>query len=249
MTGLDLVEWQLRVAAGEPLPLAQEDITQHGHAMEVRLYAEDPEQNFLPGSGRLDRLRAADARRPTCAWTAAWSRAMTVTIFYDPMIAKLIVWDDDRPRALARLRDALAATARSSSLEVERRVPGEADPPSGGGGRPRSTPATWTSTWTKCCRIRSRRERRHRRSRGRLPAARRGGYPRRRAAARADPYSPWAFADGWRLGHAGQRVLCFGWRERRIDIVGARLGRATTVIEQATNRVAVDATRAWPATC
>ena len=59
--GLDLVEWQLRVAAGEPLPLAQDQITAHGHAIEVRLYAEDPDQNFLPGSGKLLRLRLAQA--------------------------------------------------------------------------------------------------------------------------------------------------------------------------------------------
>src|SRR5690606_40461595 len=57
VTGLDLVAWQLQVAAGEPLPLAQEDIAQSGHAIEVRLYAEDPEAGFLPGSGTLERLR------------------------------------------------------------------------------------------------------------------------------------------------------------------------------------------------
>src|SRR3546814_1962894 len=57
VTGLDLVAWQLQVAAGEPLPLAQEQIRSHGHATEVRLYAEDPEAGFLPGSGKLERLR------------------------------------------------------------------------------------------------------------------------------------------------------------------------------------------------
>ncbi len=107
VTGLDLVEWQLRVAAGEHLPLAQEAITHRGHAMEVRLYAEDPERNFLPGSGRLDSLVLP---KPSAhlRLDGGVVEGDTVTIFYDPMIAKLIVWDEDRPRALARMRDALA---------------------------------------------------------------------------------------------------------------------------------------------
>ncbi|WP_024890510.1 acetyl/propionyl/methylcrotonyl-CoA carboxylase subunit alpha [Luteimonas huabeiensis] len=108
VTGLDLVEWQLRVAAGEPLPLPQEAIAARGHAIEVRLYAEDPDAGFLPGSGRLARLRlpAPDAHVRVDAGVVEGD---TVTIFYDPMIAKLIVHDADRPRALARLREALAA--------------------------------------------------------------------------------------------------------------------------------------------
>src|SRR5690554_3725846 len=107
VTGLDLVEWQLRVAAGEPLPLAQQDIPQAGHAIEVRLYAEDPEAGFLPGSGRLERLRLP---RPSghVRIDSGVVEGDTVTIFYDPMIAKLIVHDRDRPAALARLREALA---------------------------------------------------------------------------------------------------------------------------------------------
>src|SRR5690554_1763226 len=108
VTGLDLVEWQLRVAAGEPLPLAQEGIVQDGHAIEVRLYAEDPEAGFLPGSGRLERLRLPEASEHVRIDSGV-VEGDTVTIFYDPMIAKLIVHDRDRPAALARLRDALAA--------------------------------------------------------------------------------------------------------------------------------------------
>ncbi|HST43727.1 MAG TPA: biotin carboxylase N-terminal domain-containing protein, partial [Luteimonas sp.] len=107
VTGLDLVEWQLRVAAGEPLPLAQADVVQHGHAIEVRLYAEDPDAGFLPGSGRLRRLRLPPAS-PAVRIDAGVVEGDVVSIFYDPMIAKLIVWDQDRPAALARLREALS---------------------------------------------------------------------------------------------------------------------------------------------
>src|SRR5690606_39063300 len=109
-TGLDLVEWQLRVAAGQPLPLAQADVPQHGHAIEVRLYAEDPEAGFLPGSGRLEHLELPEPS-PQVRIDSGVVEGDTVTIFYDPMIAKLIVHDVDRPSALARLSEALAACA------------------------------------------------------------------------------------------------------------------------------------------
>jgi len=109
-TGLDLVDWQLRIAAGEALPLAQADVPRIGHAIEVRLYAEDPDAGFLPGSGTLRTLRL-----PTPSAHVRVDSGVvegdTVTIFYDPMIAKLIVHDTDRPRALARLREALADCA------------------------------------------------------------------------------------------------------------------------------------------
>ncbi len=108
VTGLDLVEWQLRVAAGEPLPRAQASIYSSGHAIEVRLYAEDPDAGFLPGSGTLTRLRLPEFM-PDVRIDSGVVEGDTVTIFYDPMIAKLIVFGVDRPRALARLREALAA--------------------------------------------------------------------------------------------------------------------------------------------
>ena len=106
---LDLVEWQLRVAAGEPLPLHQGQVHAHGHAIEVRLYAEDPDQNFLPGSGKLITLRLP-APSPHVRLDGGVIEGDTVTIFYDPMIAKLIVFDIDRTQALQRLREALAAS-------------------------------------------------------------------------------------------------------------------------------------------
>jgi 3-methylcrotonyl-CoA carboxylase alpha subunit len=109
ITGLDLVEWQLRVASGEPLPLAQEQVTRRGHAVEARLYAEDPERGFLPSTGRLARLRfpAGDAELRVDAGVGEGDE---VTMHYDPMIAKLVAWGRDRPEAMDRLRAALSDT-------------------------------------------------------------------------------------------------------------------------------------------
>lgn len=109
ITGLDLVEWQLRVASGEPLPLTQRAITRNGHAVEARLYAEDPERGFLPSTGRLTRLRfpvADDHVRID----AGVEEGDEVSVHYDPMLAKVIVWAPDRSQALARLQAALEAT-------------------------------------------------------------------------------------------------------------------------------------------
>ncbi len=105
VTGIDLVEWQLRVASGEPLPLRQEQITLAGHAMEARLYAEDPAHGFLPSVGPLTHLRLPDFVRVD----AGVAEGGAVTPFYDPMIAKLIAHADTREVAAARL----AAAARS----------------------------------------------------------------------------------------------------------------------------------------
>lgn len=107
ITGLDLVEWQLRVAAGETLPLAQADIPLHGHAIEARLYAEDPDKGFLPATGRLDILRWP-ATGSTIRIDSGVAEGDAVSPFYDPMLAKLIVHGRTRDEALARLHQALA---------------------------------------------------------------------------------------------------------------------------------------------
>jgi 3-methylcrotonyl-CoA carboxylase alpha subunit len=107
ITGLDLVEWQLRVAAGEPLPLRQEQLAIHGHAIEARIYAEDPDRGFLPSTGRLAHLTTPHASAHVRIDTGV-EQGDSITPFYDPMIAKLIVHDSDRPAALRRMRDALA---------------------------------------------------------------------------------------------------------------------------------------------
>jgi len=107
ITGLDLVEWQLRVAAGEPLPARQEDLAISGHAIEARVYAEDPSRDFLPSIGVLGHLRAP-AESAHVRIDTGVREGDAVTIHYDPMIAKLVVWDTDRAGALRRLRTALA---------------------------------------------------------------------------------------------------------------------------------------------
>jgi 3-methylcrotonyl-CoA carboxylase alpha subunit len=109
ITGQDLVEWQLRVASGEALPLSQSELTISGHAFEVRLYAEDPQRDFLPATGRLLHFEAPQNTRHL-RLDSGVRQGDSVTVYYDPMIAKLIVWGHDRAAALVRLRAALAET-------------------------------------------------------------------------------------------------------------------------------------------
>jgi len=107
ITGQDLVEWQLRVAAGQPLPLAQEQLQIRGHALEARIYAEDANKGFLPSTGSLIRL-SPPAETLNVRVDTGVEEGDEITPFYDPMIAKLIVWDEHRDAALARMRQALA---------------------------------------------------------------------------------------------------------------------------------------------
>jgi 3-methylcrotonyl-CoA carboxylase alpha subunit len=109
ITGLDLVEWQLRVASGEPLPLAQPAILRRGHAVEARLYAEDPDRGFLPSTGRLRRLRFPSTDEHLRVDSGV-REGDEVTVHYDPMLAKIVAWAPDRGAAIDRLRDALEAT-------------------------------------------------------------------------------------------------------------------------------------------
>jgi 3-methylcrotonyl-CoA carboxylase alpha subunit len=215
VTGLDLVEWQLRIAAGEPLPLAQDEVASHGHAIEVRLYAEDPEKNFLPGSGRLEKLRLPHANAHV-RLDGGVVEGDRVTIFYDPMIAKLIVHEADRPAALATLREALANTeivGPKSNVEfLEKLVR-----------HPVVTEARIDTGYLD----------RHLDEVLPAPVAPHAGAlaaaatvallvdeaSTHAAAARSpDPHSPWAIADGWRLGHAGGRILWFTLRGERIEL-------------------------------
>jgi 3-methylcrotonyl-CoA carboxylase alpha subunit len=106
ITGVDLVEWQLRVAAGEDLPKRQEELSINGHSFEARLYAEDVPAGFLPATGTLSHL----AFDPACRADSGVRAGDTISPFYDPMIAKVVVHGPTRDVALARLRQALANT-------------------------------------------------------------------------------------------------------------------------------------------
>jgi 3-methylcrotonyl-CoA carboxylase alpha subunit len=107
ITGLDLVEWQLRIACGEKIPLQQAELAFSGHAIEARIYAEDPERGFLPATGRLVHL-AFPADTAQVRVDTGVEAGAQITPWYDPMIAKLIVHGADRAAALTRLRQALA---------------------------------------------------------------------------------------------------------------------------------------------
>lgn len=107
ITGQDLVEWQLRVAGGGTLPKSQDELEITGHAIEVRIYAEDPAKEFLPSTGTVSHLRTP-LESPFVRIDAGVREGDHVSIHYDPMLAKLIVWDRDRSAAVRRLKGALA---------------------------------------------------------------------------------------------------------------------------------------------
>ena len=201
ITGLDLVEWQLRVAGGEPLPLQQEQLEINGHAMEARIYAEDPDRGFLPSTGRLVHLSPPPETDHVRVDTGV-EQGDEITPHYDPMIAKLIVWGADRRQALARMRQALAqyrVVGVSNNVDFLARlvaVPSFANaqldtgliereqallfPPAG------DVPA---DVWLLAALAELLREQR---------------LAEKKAASSADPHSPWRALDGWRLnGRAG----------------------------------------------
>ncbi|MFP7721807.1 acetyl-CoA carboxylase biotin carboxylase subunit [Lysobacter sp. A3-1-A15] len=214
VTGLDLVELQLRVAAGEPLPVAQGDVRQQGHAIEVRLYAEDPDAGFLPGSGRLERLRLPETGNGIRVDSGV-VEGDTVTIFYDPMIAKLIVHAEDRPKALARMRDALAQCeidgpkSNIGFLEALLRHPAVVEGTIDTGYLDRhldeflhdAAPDPVLLVAGAVAQLLVQED-----------------DSRRAASGSTDPGSPWSIADGWRLGHGGHRQLAFGLRDGRIEV-------------------------------
>ena len=206
ITGIDLVDWQLQVAAGEPLPLSQDEIAVSGHALEVRLYAENPARNFMPQTGQLDHLRfpveSAHVRVDTGV-----REGDAVSMYYDPMVAKIVTWDHDRDAALRRMRGALAETRLvglnsnrdflaavaahpaflAASLETGFIETHLADLV------PEATPAS-TEILALAALAELRRAERS---------------VARAAAASNDPHSPWRRNDAWRLQGSGDIVLAF----------------------------------------
>jgi 3-methylcrotonyl-CoA carboxylase alpha subunit len=208
ITGLDLVEWQIRVARGERLPLAQNDLRISGHAFEARLYAEDPERDFLPSTGKLHRL----------AFPATGARidkgvreGDAVSIHYDPMIAKLIVHGPDRATALQRLAAALDATRVVGPVNNVAFLARVARHPVFAAGdvdtgfiarhrealvpaRPPASDETLTLAALAVVRARA------------------------NAALAAEPFSPWARVQGWRLNGDAHDDLAFKDGAREIAV-------------------------------
>jgi len=206
ITGTDLVEWQLRVAAGQPLPKRQDELAIHGHALEARLYAEDADRGFLPSTGTLRRLRLPTPSTNVRVDTGV-EEGDSITPYYDPMIAKLIVWDVDRDAALRRMRQALAdcqvvgvttnagflrrlvqtdsfANAKLDTALIEREQAALAVTGDG-------EQALWELAAIAAV--------------ASTPAA---------AADARDPHSPWQAQDGWRLGVPAARLVPLQQGER-----------------------------------
>jgi 3-methylcrotonyl-CoA carboxylase alpha subunit len=213
--GLDLVEWQLGVAAGKALPLQQDQIHARGHAIEVRLYAEDPDQNFLPGSGKLRTLKLPSPSRHV-RLDGGVIEGDTVTIFYDPMIAKLIVYDADRTQALQRLREALTECdivgPKSNIAFLERLVrhpvviEGRID--TGYLDRHLSEFLTGDAAPSDDVLFAA----------ATVALLNDENMIVNGALRSDDPYSPWSRADAWRIGHAGKRIVALSLREQRYEI-------------------------------
>ena len=221
ITGIDLVEWQVHVATGGALPLRQEEIRSLGHAIEARLYAEDPPRDFLPQSGRIAHLDLP-AQGAQLRIDAGVRAGDAIPDDYDPMIAKLIVWDKDRRGAIRRLRAALAETrvaGVATNLDFLRAIAAhqafEAPPPDTG----------FIERHRHDLLVR------------RPPAGHdvlavavvgflceRAAFGREKAQRSNDPWSPWNNQNGWRLNEHAQETLCLreilpgGCGDRHVEV-------------------------------
>jgi acetyl-CoA/propionyl-CoA carboxylase biotin carboxyl carrier protein len=194
VTGLDLVEWQLRIAVGEVLHIAQDDVVLRGHAIEARVYAEDPEHGFLPSAGPV--LAVLEPQGEGIRVDSGVRAGSAVTTDYDPMLAKVIAWGPDRASALRRLDRALAGTAVlgvTTNVRFLRTVLADEDVRAGRldtgllGRLPAFEPGTPGAAWFAA------------------------------AAASAPPASgPWQRLRGWRIGEHAQSGVPVRWRDELI---------------------------------
>ena len=235
ITGLDLVEWQLRIAAGEPLPKRQAELAIDGHAIEARVYAEDPARGFLPSTGRLVHL-AAPRESAHVRLDTGVEEGDSITPFYDPMIAKLIVHDRDRAAALTRMREALASyriVGVASNVEFLGRLVSTvsfetADLDTSLIEREHAAlfatpPAPSDDVWLVAALAEVEHEAR---SPGDSPAGR---------SDRLEAGSPWHRSDGWRLNGRAARRMTFRAQEvtREVDAFAEGDGRWTLVLDGA----------------
>jgi len=205
--GLDLVEWQLRVASGTPLPWQQEKLVSQGHAIEVRIYAEDPESGFLPATGKLTRLRFPESGARIDSGVAEND---VVSVFYDPMIAKLIVHAPDRGQAVAALKTALMHTeiggikSNVDFLEVLIRHADFIDAKIDTGYLDRALDRVYAPASLLPTDV--------------LAAAACWSLLEPTTTKGSDAHSPWGINDSWRVGHLGKRVLAFEYRGERLEM-------------------------------
>ncbi|MEO1092404.1 MAG: biotin carboxylase N-terminal domain-containing protein [Pseudomonadota bacterium] len=216
VTGLDLVEWQLRIATGEPLPFGQHDLQLNGHAVEARLYAEDPARGFIPSTGRLHVVQWPEASAALRVDTGV-AAGDVVGLDYDPMLAKLVAHGENRARAIARLDQGLAATrvvGPTTNRSYLRAV--LADPAVAAnhvdtgylervGHHPSAGLLDDAVLLAVADRLAERRER----------AA-------THAAVAGDPHAPWAEVDGFRVGAPAAQVVRLGAGDAAIDATVVR---------------------------
>lgn len=259
---LDLVEWQIRIAAGEELPFVQEDIALVGHAVEARVYSESPAQGFLPASGRVEVLDESVQFRPGVRVDSSLLQGLVISSNYDPMLAKVIAWGDDRAQALHRLdvalhdyivlgvptnieylrlliNDADVVAGRLDTNLIERKLPQMQFRQNDDG----------VYAFAALAAIRSRAER------GSTPAAPNflDGYPlggRERPSSTFTPSSKtqappaadtWARRDGWRLGDPGPwRVVFAGSGRTDMVAVSGTYGADVVRVRRGTEDTEID---------
>ena len=216
ITGLDLVEWQIRVAAGEPLPMTQDAIVRRGHAIEARLYAEDPARDYLPSAGLLGVLRFPPESEGLLRVETGFRPGDRVSPYYDALIAKLIAWGETREVALTRLRAALAETrvaGVASNRELLQHILADPDFAAQGGDTgfiARHHDALLPSGTPRAAFV--------------AAALSILDEPPRPAA---DPHSPWQLHDGWRLGSATAAVFRFHAADKMHEVCVTGQDRCT----------------------